>query len=753
MNALVERLRAYATWLHLGFPAGVPEPGPVLGPAGATSVPGLRVAGDLTGVPLLKRAIESGVEAARALAAERSGAGPASPPPSPPGAAGPPVRDLAIVGAGPAGIAAALEARRLGLDPVVLEARAPFATIADFPVAKPIFAYPLGQDPPGPLQVRAEVKEALLAELEAQRRAAGIEPVLARVEDLARTPEGFVLRDAGGRELVRARTVLLALGRTGAHRALGVPGEGPGRVFHRLHDPKDFAGGEVTVVGGGDSALETALALHRAGAKVTLVHRGREFTRPKAELRAALEGARPEGLDVLMGSRVARIEADHVVVEGCGEGGGEGGGEGSRTRRSRAVFAMTGRDPPLALLRRAGVAMRGEWTAAGRAATALFLLAIGLLYHWKAGGALTRACEARGWFPFLAGVLGPGAPGDPAALATVLRRAAGEPGFWFSFAYSAAVLGFGLARVRRRRTPYVTLQTAVLVAIQVGPLFLLPYVLLPWAGAQGAFDQGAGRVLADALFPAGGIHGREYWRACGFVLAWPLFLWNAMTEVPLPAWLVLGALQTFVLIPWLVLRYGKGAYCGWICSCGALAETVGDTEREKMPHGPGAKRLELLGQLLLAWTFLLLAARIASWAFPALGFLYRGPLGAYARGVDLWLSGILGVGLYFAYSGRTWCRFACPLAALMNVYARVSRFRILADKPRCISCGVCTAVCHQGVDVAAFAVRGRPMDDPQCVRCSACVGACPTGALTFATLDPSGGKPVPDALPASHLHV
>ena len=127
------------------------------------------------------------------------------------------------------------------------------------------------------------------------------------------------------------------------------------------------------------------------------------------------------------------------------------------------------------------------------------------------------------------------------------------------------------------------------------------------------------------------------------------------------------------------------------------------------------------------------------------------PLGIelnYYHLVDIFLAGIVGVGCYFWLSGRVWCRFACPLAALMHLYARFSKFRIFAEKEKCISCNVCTTVCHQGIDVMGFANKGRPMEDPQCVRCSACVQSCPTGVLSFGRYDASG-TPVLDTLPAS----
>jgi polyferredoxin len=118
--------------------------------------------------------------------------------------------------------------------------------------------------------------------------------------------------------------------------------------------------------------------------------------------------------------------------------------------------------------------------------------------------------------------------------------------------------------------------------------------------------------------------------------------------------------------------------------------------------------------------------------------------------VDLFLAGAVGYGAYFWFSGRVWCRFACPLAAYMHIVTRFSRFRILAEKKKCISCNVCTSVCHQGIDVMNFANKGLPMEDPECVRCSACVQSCPTGVLRFGQVHPRSGEVIGfDRLPAS----
>jgi NAD-dependent dihydropyrimidine dehydrogenase PreA subunit len=339
---------------------------------------------------------------------------------------------------------------------------------------------------------------------------------------------------------------------------------------------------------------------------------------------------------------------------------------------------------------------------------------------------------------------------DPRTLAGTLAISAAGPSFWYTLAYSLVVTIFGARRIRRRRTPYVTVQTLTLMAVQVLPLFLLPEVILPLLDHNGRLW----RPLADALFPVVTYgHGREFWRAYGLILAWPLDVYNLFTHRPLWWWIGIGFVQTCVLIPLGVRRFGKGFYCGWICSCGALAETLGDTHRHKMPHGPGWNRLNLAGQGVLAVAVLLLLVRIAGWALPegnAAARLFEAWLEpGYKWTVDVFLAGVVGYGVYFWLSGRFWCRFLCPLAAYMHVVARFSRFAILPEKKKCISCGQCTRACHMGIDVMSFANKGVPMQDPECVRCSACVHVCPTGVLRFGECTPGGAIISLDSLLAS----
>ena len=724
----------YAHWLHTQWPAGHVEKLPQVDEHGRTSMPGVYVAGDLGGIPLLKFSLDSGARAVRHMAAD-------------PGLAaarregGADVVDLLILGAGVSGVAAAVEARRRGLSFALLESSEPFSTLVNFPPGKPIYTYPLDFVPAGELAVTADVKEALVGELAGQARAAGLEPVGARAT--AVRPRGRLLevtRAEGGPLL--ARRVLIAIGKSGDFRRLGVPGEERAdKVFNRLHDPRDFAGRDVLVVGGGDSALETAIALARGGARVTLSYRGDAFVRARPENVAQAHGQ--GSLTLRLGTQVVRIGEREVELSG-----------GERLAND-IVFVMIGRQAPLDFFRRSGLPIRGEMRAPQWAAFAAFLVLCSALYDWKSGGALDRWSREAGAFPYAIGRWLEGAAVDPHSLLGVTLVSAQGPAFWYTVVYSLLVTIFGVRRIRRRKTPYVTVQTLTVTAIQVLPLFLLPEILLPWMHHHGLLPA----ALADALFPAVTYgHGREFWRAYGFILAWPLNVYNLFTPRPLPAWIAISIVQTLVLIPLLVWKFGKGAYCGWICSCGALAETLGDTHREKMPHGPGWNRLNLLSQVILAVAVVLLGVRIFGWTQPPDAAVNRGfdavALQSYKWTVDVFLAGVIGYGAYFWFSGRTWCRFACPLAAWMHVVARFSRFRIFAEKKKCISCNVCTSVCHQGIDVMSFANRGLPLNDPQCVRCGACVASCPTAVLSFGTIDPrSGGVAGLDRLEASPVRL
>ena len=749
-------LKSYAHWIHLQFPGGEVEQLPRVNEHFETNVPGVYVVGDLADVPLLKFSLDSGVKAVRHIT-EKSGLKTATPDA---------LYDIVILGAGASGMAAAREAKAQGLSFVVLEAKQRFATIKDFQRHKPIYTYPEAMTPAGALQVSAPVKEALVDELETQTEDI---PVRHAEADRVERSDGHlaVITDAG--ERIEGQRVIVAIGRSGNFRSLGVPGEARPHVHHRLQDPTHYAGQDVLVIGGGDSAAEAATALAEAGAQVRLSYRREEFVRPKQEnidkvYQCASYTSGDGYLKLLMNSEATSIADDHVRIATE---------DGDTDVPADEVFAMIGREAPLDFFRRSGIELRHDWgevpSSIGEAlsgvqwipalnwrrigAFAAFFLFMCAVYSWKDGGWLYRLASGMSLFPFSLEAT-PGAT----SLWDVIATSATKPGFYYTLAYSAIVVIFGFKRIRRRKTPYVKVQTLTLMAIQVLPLFLLPEVLLPYLGGNGWLPAG----FLDALFPASeyAVHGREYWRAYGFILAWPLLVYNVFTTDPLWWWIGICFVQTFVLIPGMIYYWGKGAYCGWICSCGALAETLGDTHRDKMPHGEGWNKLNLVGQVIMGLAFLLLFFRIGGWIWPGgwmdqsfNALMYGQWLGLkinYAWTVDVVLAGMVGYGVYFWLSGRFWCRFFCPLAALMHIYHRFSRFRILADKEKCISCNVCTSVCHQGIDVMHYAQQGEHMDDPECVRCSACVQSCPTGVLSFGQVEPSTGQVITeDELEAS----
>ena len=726
---------------------------PVVNPDGSTAVPGLYMVGDITGIPLLKFSSDTGARAVQTILADtafqkrnakQNGTN---------------VLDLVIIGAGVSGVAAAIEARKNNLSFELLEASEAFSTIVNFPKRKPIYTYPTDMTPAGELQFgeKSAVKEGLVEELHGYLDQYNIQPRHMRVERIARKSGLLEVINPNGENLLTHR-VIVAIGRSGNFRKLNVPGEEKDKVYNRLHDPKDYCGQNVLVVGGGDSALETAIALGACGCNVTLSYRKPQFSRPKTE---NIEQISEQSVNLMMASRVKEIRDNEVTIT-------DSDGN-NQTIPNDSVFTMIGREAPLDFFRRSGVPIHGERNAKWWISLTFVLALFTFIYHWKKPGAgipLGDFFANNQLFPYKV----PdwlnnfsAAFANPANILGTLNNSLGSPGFYYSLAYCIIMLIFGIRRIKRRKTPYVTAQTWTLLAVQWLPLFILPYILLPWLGNNGWFDSGALGWLADQLFPRvdWDPNGRAYYHAFGFILAWPLFVWNVFTEQPMWLWLAISFLQTFVIIPLMVYRWGKGAYCGWICSCGGMAETLGDTHRQKMPHGPVWNRLNMIGQVFLAVCLLLLLLRIGAWLLPGsfisdayYGILKSIPVLNYTWFIDLLFAGIIGFGLYFHFSGRVWCRFACPLAALMHIYARFSQFRIVADKKKCISCNVCTSVCHQGIDVMNFANKGNHMEDPECVRCSACVQSCPTGVLSFGRINRKTGSIIAlDKLQASPVRM
>jgi thioredoxin reductase len=276
---------------------------PRVSPWFETNVPGVFVAGEIGGMGLIRNAIEQGRQAVEEIRARR-----------------PRDRsrlDLVIVGAGPAGFAASLAALDLGLRFVTIEQDSLGGCIYQYPRAKIVMTQPAILPIAGPMRLRSTSKEELLEYLRDVERRAGLAiRYHERVATVRAEDGGFRVSSTGHH--YHASSVLLAIGRRGTPRKLGVIGEDLPKVTYRLIEPEQYRGCRVLVVGGGDSALEAAASVAEtgSGAKVTLAYRGDAFARAKARNRERVARAQSDGsLEVLFRSQVDAIAERSVVID------------------------------------------------------------------------------------------------------------------------------------------------------------------------------------------------------------------------------------------------------------------------------------------------------------------------------------------------------------------------------------------------------------------------------------------------------
>ncbi len=310
---------------------------PMLSDRYETSVQNLYIAGELGGIGLIRNAITQGKGAMMEVAARRE---------RPPEGG----YDVLIVGAGPAGLAAALTAKEQGLRYVLLEQGDIGGTILQYPRRKIVLTSPVELPVWGKLTFTEMEKEKLLALWQNIIRETELNVrVQERVTDIQREGASFQVTTICG--TYRAAAVILALGRRGTPRKLGVPGEELGKVTYRLTDTAGYQGAHILAVGGGDSAVEAAVGLSiQRGNTVTLSYRRAEFQRIKQRNREHLEDAVKRGaVRLATPSTVAVITPETVVLQT---------GRGDETLRNDFVFIFAGGEMPFELLRRCGVDFR-----------------------------------------------------------------------------------------------------------------------------------------------------------------------------------------------------------------------------------------------------------------------------------------------------------------------------------------------------------------------------------------------------------
>lgn len=278
---------------------------PYVKPNFETNVPGIFIAGELGGMGLIRNAVEQGRQALESIQ-QLGGFGQAN------------RFDIIIIGAGPAGFAASLGAKKAGMNYLTIEQDSLGGTVSHFPRGKLVMTQPAELPIVGKMKFTETTKEKLLEFWQGVEAKTGISiNYEERVTGIAQAPGGSGYAVTTTRATYETRAVLLTIGRRGTPRQLGVPGEELSKVVYRLIDPEQYKGQKVLVVGGGDSALEAAHSIaEEAGTSVTLSYRSAAFTRAKPKNREKVEMLADAGrLQVLLNSNVKEIRDDSVLIE------------------------------------------------------------------------------------------------------------------------------------------------------------------------------------------------------------------------------------------------------------------------------------------------------------------------------------------------------------------------------------------------------------------------------------------------------
>ena len=270
------------------------------------------------------------------------------------------IYDIICIGAGPTGLATAIEAKRAGMLPLVIDKGCLCNSLYHYPVNMVFFTTPeLLEIGNLPLVCGAE-KPTRNESLKYYRKAAehyGLElRLFERVTRIEGSDGKFTVitrTESDSEEKYRGKKIVVATGYYDLPNRLGVPGEDLPHVSHYYTEAHSFWNQDVVVIGGKNSAAEAALELFRSGAKVTLVHRRpaigqslKYWVGPDIENRI-----RANEIRALLQTRVVQIEPDHVVVEN---------GAGKRGVAARQVFALTGYHPDFSFIESLGVRLDPE---------------------------------------------------------------------------------------------------------------------------------------------------------------------------------------------------------------------------------------------------------------------------------------------------------------------------------------------------------------------------------------------------------
>ena len=308
---------------------------PSVRPNFESNVPGIFIAGELGGMGLIRKAAEQGRQAVDSIKARKLDV--------------PADYDVVIVGSGPAGISAGLSAIQHGLRYKLIEQEDSLGgSVYHYPRNKIAMTAPVKLALIGSVKMGEVQKETLLDFWNNVVEKTGLQlSFRERMENVERRADGgFVVHT--DKAQYSTRSVLLAIGRRGSPRKLDVPGEESSKVVYRLVDAEQYRGASVMVVGGGDSALEAALALaEQPDTRVSLSYRGEAFARVKAKNRLRLEEAQKAGrVQVLLSTQVKSIQAHSVTIAANGR---------TEELPNDAIIVCAGGVLPTPLLQKVGI--------------------------------------------------------------------------------------------------------------------------------------------------------------------------------------------------------------------------------------------------------------------------------------------------------------------------------------------------------------------------------------------------------------
>ncbi len=301
-----------------------------------TNTKGIYIAGELGGMGLIKNSVEQGQQAIESMVKNKK--------PSKEN-----VIDVIIVGAGPAGISATLAAKKHGLTSITLEQDSLGGTVYTFPRAKVVMTSPMNLPLYGKAKLHDTSKDELLQLWNKVINEHDIEIIEnTKVEDIIPIQnDTFKIKTNNGKEYI-CNNVLLSIGRRGSPRKLGIPGEESQKVAYRLLEPERISGKKIIVVGGGDSAVESAMLL-KGDNEVILSYRKDKFARIKPKNREKItEAIADHSLKAIFDSNLVSLNDQSVTIK-------VNGGDEPRVLENDLVYIFAGGELPTKFLQNAGI--------------------------------------------------------------------------------------------------------------------------------------------------------------------------------------------------------------------------------------------------------------------------------------------------------------------------------------------------------------------------------------------------------------